>query len=270
MRAGIIAIFVIVFHIHARAQTAQLPAHKHPFTVIAHRGDHLLVPENTIAAVENAIADSADYVEIDLRTTKDSVLVIMHDATVDRVTNGKGSISDLSYAQVQGLSILGKNGSDQNYPVPRFDEVLTVCKDRIHIYLDFKNASVKQAYGLIKEKGMERQLIVYINNAHQYQEWRKLAPAVPVMLSLPDTVRNETALKQFLHKYPLEILDGDYSDYTPSMVKTAAEAGIECWPDIQGPEESKYWDKAIRLGLTGLQTDHPAALIAWLKKQGLR
>lgn len=251
------------------AQT--LPVQKHRFTVICHRGDHVLVPENTIAAYKNAIKNGADYVEIDLRTTKDSVLVIMHDATVDRMTNGKGKVSDLTFAQIQQLKVYNKTGdTTKTYPIPTFEEVLNTCKNNIHIYLDFKNASVQQAYNMIKQYGMEHDVIVYINAPVQYSAWRRIAPQMQLMVSLPGHVKNGDALQKFIAQTPVALLDGDYSDYTKGMIDTAAAAGITTWPDIQGPGEAANWDVAVALGFKGLQTDHPAALIEYLKKKGLR
>ncbi len=271
MKKLIAAVFLFVFAMQVDAQHATIPVRKHKFIVIAHRGDHVDVPENTIAAFENAIKHGVDYVEIDLRTTKDSMLVIMHDASVDRMTNGRGAVSDLTYREIKQLKIAGK-GKDfaKTYEVPTFEEVLKTCRDRIHIYLDFKNAGVRQCYDMIKQYGMERQMIVYINSSSQYQEWRRLAPSMPVMLSLPGDIKNEGELKTFLDKYPMELLDGDYSDYTAGMVNYANKEGKKVWPDIQSPGEVANWDKAIETGFMGLQTDHPEALIHYLQKNGLR
>src|SRR5882724_10476733 len=82
-----------------------LPISAHKIIVVAHRGDHVDVPENTLAAYEKAIQHGADFTEIDLRTTKDGELVIMHDASVDRMTNGKGNIKDLTYEQLRQLKV---------------------------------------------------------------------------------------------------------------------------------------------------------------------
>jgi glycerophosphoryl diester phosphodiesterase len=270
MKNTIAFLFLFACATKTNAQAAALPESKHKFIVIAHRGDHVEAPENTIAAYENGIKHEVDYVEIDLRTTKDSVLVIMHDATVDRMTNGKGKISDLTYAEIKQLKIFNKKDSTKSYSVPTFEEVLKICRDKIHIYLDFKNASVEQSYNMIKKYGMEKQVIVYINSPSQYEEWRKLVPSVPVMLSVPDNIKNEEQLKIFIAKYPLELLDGDYSGYTSEMVKAATAAGKTVWPDIQSADENRNWDKALELGFKGLQTDHPKALIDYLKKKGLR
>src|ERR1019366_3692825 len=135
-------LFLIICNIQINAQKAMVPEAKHRFIVIAHRGYHVEVPENTLAAYENAIKNGVDYVEIDLRTTKDSMLVIMHDATVDRMTNGKGKISDLTYGEVHKLKVIDKRkDSTKTYPVPTFEEVLHICRTKIYIYLDFKDAS---------------------------------------------------------------------------------------------------------------------------------
>ncbi|HVM86733.1 MAG TPA: glycerophosphodiester phosphodiesterase family protein [Puia sp.] len=270
MKKNLILLLCSFFALHGYSQNGKLPAAKHKFIVIAHRGDHVEAPENTIAAYENAIKHEVDFVEIDLRTTKDSVLVIMHDATVDRMTNGKGKVSDLTFAEIHKLIITDKKTA-KTYSVPTFEEVLKTCRNKIHIYLDFKDASVQQAYNMIKKYGMQLQVIVYINEPFQYTEWRKVAPAMPLMVSLTDDIKSETALKTFLAKNPVELLDGDYTDYNEATLSAAKQLGISVWPDIQSAEEDKNWDKAIQFGFTeGLQTDHPQALIAYLRKKGLR
>src|SRR5664279_4518632 len=159
----LIILFACSISNNGQTNVTGLPESKHTFIVIAHRGDHTQVPENTIAAFNEGIKNGVDYVEMDLRTTKDSVLVIMHDATVDRMTNGKGKVSELTFAEIRQLKITGtiKNMSIQ-YDVPSFEEALATCKNKIHIYLDFKDASVEQAYQMITKNGMENQVIVYI------------------------------------------------------------------------------------------------------------
>ena len=255
----------------SQAQRVSLPVARHKFIVIAHRGDHVLVPENTLAAYKNGIKNSVDFVEIDLRTTKDSVLVIMHDATVDRMTNGKGKISDLTYAELKKLQVIDKTkGTTAICRIPTFEDVLKTCRNKVYIYLDYKDASVQQAYKMIKHYGMERQIIVYINTPAQYTEWRKRVPSMPLMLSLPEDVKTEAQLNKFLRETPIDLLDGDYSDYTPAVLGAASKAGITAWPDIQGTDEDKNWNHALVMGFKGLQTDHSAALIGYLKNKGLR
>lgn len=257
----------------AGAQTLNpLPPPKHRFIVVCHRGDHTHAPENTLAAVENAINDGADYVEIDLRTTADSQLVIMHDASVNRMTTGTGLVKDLTLAQLRELRVKDKMHPEWGQTdIPLFSEVLALCKDKIYIYLDFKNADPSAAYKEIVRYGMERQVIVYINAEQQFYQWRQAAPAMPLMVSLPGGIKDTAGLNVFLNKYCVEILDGNHDEYTADMIKMANATGHTVLPDIQGPgENAALWDIALQKGLRGLQTDHPGELIDYLKKRQVR
>lgn len=270
----LLAIAACIFHNTAAVaqRLAPLPARKHPFIVVAHRGDHTHAPENTLQAFANAIEAGADYVEIDLRTTVDSHLVIMHDATVDRMTDGKGQVKDWRYDSLRLLKVKDKAHPEWGeFPVPTFREVLERCKGRIYIYLDFKNADPGAAYREIVRQGMEKQVVVYINAPVQFVGWRAVAPEMPLMVSLPRAVRDTAGLREFLDRYHPEILDGGYEEYTPEMVRFATGMGYLVLPDIQGAGEGPVkWETAIQKGFTGLQTDRPGDMIAWLKEKRLR
>ncbi|TFF38570.1 glycerophosphodiester phosphodiesterase family protein [Mucilaginibacter psychrotolerans] len=247
-----------------------VPQSKHNFIVIAHRGDHVIYPENTLEAYREAIKNEADYIEIDLRTTKDSQLVSMHDATVNRMTNGKGAVNSFTLAELQQLKLKGGD-SVNTYHVPTFVEILKLAKNKINIYLDFKAADPAVAYQMIQQYHMEKQVLVYINSAKQLTGWRKVAPKMPLMLSLPDSVTTVDGMKTFIDKYRPDLLDGDYGQYNPDMLAFAATRDIPVWPDIQSATEGTAdWSKAVKTGFKGLQTDHPAALAAFLKQQKLR
>jgi glycerophosphoryl diester phosphodiesterase len=255
--------FVFLFLItSAQQKLVSLPPSKNKIIVIAHRGNHVRVPENTVAAAKEAIRAGADYVEIDLRTTKDGYLVLQHDATVNRMTNGKGNVKDLSLKQINQLSI------NRNYKVPEFQEILNTCRNRINIYLDFKDGDVAETYRQIKEAGMEKQVVVYINAEAQYAQWRAIAPEVPLMNSLPESVTNEKEFDKFFAAYPFEVLD----NVTDSTMKTLTKSkGIAIWLDVQSKDEGPAsWTNALDKNVQGLQTDHPDALIEYLKKNGLR
>jgi len=118
---------------------------------------------------------------------------------------------------------------------------------------------------------MERQVIVYINTEQEFYQLRKTAPQMPLMVSLPDQVKDTGSLKIFLQKTRVELLDGDWKDYNPEIVKLANSLGCAVIPDIQQQlENPALWDAALAKGFEGLQTDHPSALIAYLKRKKLR
>jgi len=249
----------------------KLPTSKHQFVVIAHRGDHTEVPENTLESYKRAIKRGVDYVEIDLRTTKDSQLVIMHDESLLRMTGINATVSSLTYDSISKLSVRDALHPERGeYKVPTFREVLQLCKGKINIYLDFKNASVAQAYKEILAEKMQDKFIVYINSPKQFKEWREVAPSVPLMVSLPNKIKTAEELIAFLNNTKPDILDGSYSDYTEAMIATSNKMGIPVWPDIQSAQEEKNWETAVKLKFEGLQTDHPKMLVDFLKKKGLR
>jgi glycerophosphoryl diester phosphodiesterase len=196
----------------------------------------------------------------------------MHDGGVNRMTNGQGLIKDLTLASLQELKVKSRDTMDtQTYRIPTFREILQLCKNKINIYLDFKAADPAQAYAMIKQYGMEKQVLVYINSAQQFTGWRKAAPKMPLMLSLPDSVKTVSAMETFINKYHVDILDGSYKQYDAEMVKFAESQHVPVWPDIQSAGEGPAdWDQALAKGLSGLQTDHPAALVKYLKGKGLR
>jgi glycerophosphoryl diester phosphodiesterase len=268
----LIAYCLIAFQ-KTRAQVSNpLPKAEHRFIIVAHRGDHTNAPENTLAAFENAIQDGADYIEIDLRTTLDSQLVIMHDVSVDRMTEGKGFVKDMALETIRKLKVKDKvHPAWGEFEIPLFKEVLRLSKGKINIYLDFKNADPAAAYKEILEYGMEKHVVVYINEEQQLYGWRRAAPAMPLMVSLPDNVKDTFTMKSFLNKMQVEILDGDNEQYTNEMVTFAGKMGHLVLPDIQGSNESgALWEGAIQKGIRALQTDHPKELIKYLIANRLR
>jgi len=256
----------------ADCQPNPAPKARHRYIVACHRGDHTVYPENSLQADAAAIEDSADYIEIDLRTTSDGQLVSMHDASTDRMTGVHGLIKDMTLQQVLALKLRPRTAGDTTtYRVPTFEQILQQSKDKIYIYIDFKEADAAQTLALLKKYGMEHQVLIYINKASQVTDWRKTYPIMPLMFSLPDSVKDVESMKKVIALYRPDILDGNWNTYTPEMLQLAASLQIPVWPDIQGPGEGpETWDKAIALGLKGLQTDNPPALIKYLEGKGLR
>ena len=108
--------------------------------VMAHRGASGYAPENTIAAFRLALQQGADLLETDLRFTRDGVLVCIHDATVDRTTDGHGAVSDMTLAEIKGLRI--RSPFDDPYPderVPTLAELLAVVPQDVGLGLELKD-----------------------------------------------------------------------------------------------------------------------------------
>lgn len=245
--------FVILFSIpiqhSATAQNVALPKSKNAFIVIAHRGVHQETPENTLMAYQKAIDLGVDFVEIDLRTSKDKQIVIMHDATLERMTGVKKRVKDLDLDSLNLLKIRDLNHFEWGqHAIPTFKEVLALCKNKINIYLDFKDASVEQSYKEIIEAGMKENVIVYINSKAQFDDWRRISPNMPLMISLPKAIKTASEMNDLLTSMKVDILDGNYAEYTAETVKAAFTKNVPIWADIQsrteGPEQ---WEKQLPL-----------------------
>lgn len=245
---------------------APLPALRHRVAIMCHRGGAGISPENTLVAYRKAIALKADYVEIDVRTSRDGRLVIMHDSKVDRTTNGKGAVRDLTFDEIRRLdagSHFGPSYADTR--VPTLDEVLALCRGKINIYLDHKDADTTQVLKAVQRAGMQGHVVVYAG-PDRLNEWKRLAPSIPVMPSLPDEYRRPGGIAEFLRRCPAEVLDGHLLEWTPELVKQAHDAGCKVYVDIMGPTENAAgYRKALEMGVDGIQTDVPDRLIEWLK-----
>ena len=267
-KSSVLYVFFVVSFLMA---FMEIPQKKHPFIVIAHRGDHTNAPENTLRAYRNAIKIDADYIEIDLRMTKDSQLIIMHDENLKRMTGLDRKVSELTWKEISMLEIKNNEHPEWGkHRVPLFSEVLNLSRRKINIYLDFKNAPVDKTYRALLQAKMDKNVLVYINTLQQYEQWKQLAPEVPLMLSLPSGIKSDVQLKEFIEKFKPAFLDGGYESYTSDMLKIARNLGVIVWPDIQSLNEENNWGKAIDIGFDGLQTDHPKAMIDFLKLKKLR
>jgi glycerophosphoryl diester phosphodiesterase len=116
--AAVIALPVLYYGVQVLLRSAPLDG----FTVIGHRGGRAYAPENTLAAFRHAIQMGSVWLEFDVQMTRDGVLVVMHDDTVDRTANGKGRVADLTFDQIRSLD--AGNGEK----VPTFQEVLDLAK----------------------------------------------------------------------------------------------------------------------------------------------
>ena len=265
---GVVA---LLFLAASCAGGAELPVSRHSFTVIAHRGDHTRAHENTLTAIENAIAAGVDYVEIDVRRTQDGNYVLMHDSTVDRMTDARGSVAKMTLAQLQSLRVRDPRqpqvASDR---IPTFNEALAVIKGRINIYLDFKAGERAAVTKAIRDAGVAKQVLVY-DDVESIEEWRRVAPELPLIVSPPADAKTPQQLANFVSKYEIEVLDGSWKDYSREMVEAAKKVGARTWPDIQAAhEDTNYFETIAALGFTGAQTDHPEEFIGWLIQQHRR
>ncbi len=137
--------------------------------VIAHRGCWRDTAENSLAGIEECISIGVDMIEVDVRRTKDGRLVLMHDETVDRTTNGSGSIQDLDLAELKTLSLKPGAGGDAmpltNFGIPTLREALQAARGRILVNLDIKADLYTQALQVVDEVGVADEIVMKMSAA---------------------------------------------------------------------------------------------------------
>ena len=110
-----------------------------PIIISAHRGGMLTgYPENSIESCEKTLSLMESFFEIDPRMTKDSVMVLMHDATIDRTTNGKGKVSDYTYKELQQFNLKDREGNVTSYKIPTLQQMLDWGKNKTVFNFDNK------------------------------------------------------------------------------------------------------------------------------------
>ena len=129
--------------------------------VISHRGDWRNYPENSIPAIESVIRMGVDMMELDVKMTKDSVLVLMHDQTINRMTNGKGLIKDMTYDSLMTFKLKrAHNVTTDSLRIPTLREALLCCKDRILVNVDHAYPYYKEIVELTEELGVTGQVLM--------------------------------------------------------------------------------------------------------------
>jgi glycerophosphoryl diester phosphodiesterase len=229
--------------------------------VVAHRGVHDNIPENSIPAYQKAIDLGCDFVEIDVRTTKDGHFVSIHNATIDAYVLGKtGNVKDFTVAEIKALDIGIKiNPKWKETRVPTFEEVLVLCKGKIGIYLDLKDAPVDQLLMIIKKHKMEKEIIWYASPKQLHELKLQCGDCFP----MPEPYFN-SMLPQLLKTIQPKIIASNFKRISPKFIKTCHDAGAIVIADESSPDD---WKKALDTGLDGIQTDHPEKLIQYLKSR---
>jgi glycerophosphoryl diester phosphodiesterase len=269
--------------------------------VASHRACWGTAPENSIEGIRTCIAHGIDVIEIDVRQTADGELVLLHDATLDRTTNGHGLLSAISLADLRKLrQKAGMGGTLVTdviaHQVPTLQEALDAARGRILINMDAKDPLQERIFAEVEKAGMAGQVIMKMRAApddpqlagSRFARTSMFIPVVfPCTPAATDRLYCVTSLAKTMRAYgrfhPVgyELV---YSD--PGFLKPSAVARLQkrsrIWVNSLKPEMAGgvsdataladpdgVWGKLIDQGVTMIQTDHPEALLAYLRRRGL-
>ena len=244
--------------------------------VAAHRVQSENYPENSIAAIKEMIAMGVDIVELDVRETKDGVMVMVHDKTVDRTTNGKGLVSEMTWKQLKRLRLL-HNGKPTAERIPTFKEVLALVKGRVMLDIDYKaegERAAKTTLQILRKKKIEQQCLFFL---YDYKDADALYAINPNLQFMTRTYNKEDVDGVFQLKMPVSIIHADDKFYSDSLMHVIRQKGKRLWMNalnkydkMELEHKNSGFDALLQLKYTNvIQTDLPKALLAYLKERGL-
>ena len=144
--------------------------YKHDGSIIisGHRGGQEKgYPENSLEGFQNVLRQMPAFFEIDPRLTKDSVIVIMHDPTLDRTTTGKGLLADYTWEQLKSVRLKDNEKNETTYSIPTLEEVIKWSKGKTVVNLDKKDVPMEMIVALIKKLHAEDHVMLTVHNGQQ-------------------------------------------------------------------------------------------------------
>lgn len=135
-------------------------------------------PENCIATFENTLRHTPAFFEIDPRLTKDSVVVLMHDATLERTTTGTGKVSDYTWEELKQFKLKDPAGNATPYNIPTLDEVITWSKGKTIINLDKKDVPLATTMKKLKQHNAAAHVMLTVHNAEQAKYYYDNIPGI--------------------------------------------------------------------------------------------
>jgi len=228
--------------------------------VIAHRGASAEAPENTLAAFRLAMEQGADGIELDVRASSDGQIVVIHDASVERVTGAKGEVSS------QPLAALRRLDAGAGERIPTLAEVLHLARGRLLVDIELKVSGVEQqVLDLVRASGVERDVLITSFSEEAVSAARRLAPQVATgLLQQWPAPARAAALGTPVYLPDISVLSED-------LMAACRQLGLRVIPwTIRREEEAKT---AIRLGVAGMIADDPRlarSALAQAEEEGTR
>lgn len=235
--------------------------------VIAHRGVHNGIPENSLAAYQKAIDLGCDFIEIDVRKTRDGRIVSIHNSTIDAYVNGiTGKVSDFTLAELKALDIGERVGPEwKNTRIPAIEEILQLCRGQIGIYLDLKEDLVDELLEIITEYEMERDIVWYIPAVHM-DAIKRVKSHCSQCVPMPDPGPVENIAEVVSQVQP-RVIATDMDNLSETYMKIAHGYNTKVFVDEDKGNVAE-WTKILDWGTDGIQTDNPQSLIRFLSERG--
>jgi glycerophosphoryl diester phosphodiesterase len=236
----------------------QLKAH-HNMGISAHRGASSSAPENTLATFRLALQMGVDYIEIDARTTKDGKLVILHDGTLNRTTNGTGPVSEQTLAELKKLSAAnGMKDAFEAEQIPTLDEVCQLVADwnarhpaKTNLYVDCKDVAPEPLVAILTRYGLLTDAVFY-GSDEKLLALKNAAPGAKLMPGLKRADQMAAKIAN-LHPYAFDV---SWPALTEALARQIHQQNIKVFSDLLDAFDTPgEYEKAAQFGVDVIQTD---------------
>lgn len=271
---------------------AQLENFDGGIMVVAHRACWRSASENSIEAIEECIRLGVDMVEIDVRRTADGNLVVIHDDTVDRTTNGHGPVSAMTLAELRRLRLkAGLGGDDANLTdegIPTLRQAFSVVSGRILVNLDAKGDVLDHSYALARDMGVAAQVLLKMTLVSPGDE--KLTQSaffghtwfMPIIREANGALDRQVTSYERIRPVAFEVIYQSEQQLSRACEAASAQHS-RCWvntmweslspghsDDVSVLDPDEHWGYLVGLGVNMFQTDRPEELIDYLSARKLR
>ena len=241
--------------------------HNDAKTIIsAHRGGmhYAGYPENAIETFDYVLSHTPAWIECDIELTKDSVLILMHDNTLDRTTTGSGKVKEKNWADIKKLKLKDNGGTKTKYRVPTLQHVLEWARGRTILTLDVKRGvPFERVVDMVKKTGAEDHVIIITYNAEAAKKVHKLHRNLMLSVSIRNTREFEQHLNTDIPKDRFVAFTGTHEP-TIDHIENVSSHGIPCILGTLGNLDKKAMAKGdhiyanyVQQGVRILATDRP-------------
>jgi glycerophosphoryl diester phosphodiesterase len=223
-----------------------------PIEIVCHRGGNEHAPENTYAAAQLCIDWGVDYVEVDLWTSRDGVMYLMHDGMVDRTTDGSGHLMALTSGEIDRLD--AGSWFDPQFAgerVPRFDEFLPWIKGKAGLFIDVKFAHPQQLIDLLEATGMKDDCFFWSGS----KEWMALAHILDPTLALKINVSTVGDVHEAYERYGARIIEVDPAKLTTPLQACCRQLGIKVMA-YQSKKDVAAYRRILEAGADMINLNH--------------
>lgn len=235
--------------------------------VVGHRGTRKFAPENTIPAFETAIEYGADLIEMDIRETKDGELVIMHDETVDRTTNGTGKVSELTLKEIRKLDAGSWfNPKFKGVKIPTLKEALDAIRGKALPDIDFKAGTPSKLINILRDEGLLGKITLYCGNWDLMRETMKLSEGFTIRPTVPI---GYVGLPIVLNELNSPIVNINWKQFSEKLVREVHLAGRKSFVSTMQHDTEMIMLIVIATAPDYLQSDHIDILMPLLRAKGL-